>query len=417
VLLKIFSILNFKRVQTGFWFACPKLRKKARSVASFEEIFTGDKYSRNWLVFVKIALFCGRKQPTMQPIISNGYSIHFNENGYDALNALLETKNYSAVFILVDTHTNEYCLSAFLTRVASESRIEIIEIESGESFKSIETCLEIWNILTELGADRKSLVVNLGGGVITDLGGFVASTFKRGIDFINAPTTLLGMVDASVGGKNGVDLGNLKNQVGTISTPEMVLIDTDYLETLPQNEMRSGLAEMLKHGLIADKDYWNSFLDLSQVDFADFDQLIYGSVMIKNNIVMQDPTENGIRKALNFGHTLGHAIESHLLNTGRPVLHGEAIAAGMILESYLSMRKNLISAGEYAAIKHTINAVFDSIDFSENDVAGILALLIHDKKNEYGSVLFALLDGIGKIIIDQNADNELIADAFSDYKI
>jgi 3-dehydroquinate synthase len=352
----------------------------------------------------------------MQPIISNGYSVHFNENGYDALNALLETKNYSAVFVLVDTNTNEYCLSAFSTRVATESRIEIIEIESGEGFKSIETCLEIWNILTELGADRKSLVINLGGGVITDLGGFVASTFKRGIDFINAPTTLLGMVDASVGGKNGVDLGNLKNQVGTINTPEMVLIDTNYLETLPQNEMRSGLAEMLKHGLIADKDYWNSFLDLSQVDFADFDQLIYGSVVIKNNIVMQDPTENGIRKALNFGHTLGHAIESHLLDTGRPVLHGEAIAAGMVLESYLSMRKNLISADEYAAIKHTINTVFESIDFSENDVAGILALLIHDKKNEYGSVLFALLDGIGKITIDQNADNELIADAFSDYK-
>jgi 3-dehydroquinate synthase len=353
----------------------------------------------------------------MQPISSNGYSIYFNEHGFDALNALLSQKKYSAIFVLVDTNTNEYCLSAFLTRVETDSRLEIIEIESGESFKSIETCVEIWSILTELGADRKSVVINLGGGVITDLGGFVASTFKRGIDFINVPTTLLGMVDASVGGKNGVDLGSLKNQVGTIKVPEMVLIDTAYLETLPQNEMRSGLAEMIKHGLIADKSYWEQFMDLSQIDFADFDQLIYGSVIIKNDIVMHDPTENGIRKALNFGHTLGHAIESHFLETGRPVLHGEAIAAGMIMESYVSMRKNLISSEQYNAIKTTIKNVFEDLEFIENDIAEILELLIHDKKNEYGSVMFALLDGIGKIIIDQNADNELIIAAFADYKI
>jgi 3-dehydroquinate synthase len=353
----------------------------------------------------------------MQPIISNGYSVHFNENGYDALNDLLQKKNYSSVFVLVDTHTNEYCLSGFLTRMATESRIEIIEIESGESFKSIETCVEIWSILTELGADRKSLIINLGGGVITDLGGFVASTFKRGIDFINVPTTLLGMVDASIGGKNGVDLGNLKNQVGTINVPEMVLIGTNYLETLPQNEMRSGLAEMLKHGLIADKAYWEQFIDLSQIDFADFDDLIYGSVTIKNSIVMQDPTENGIRKALNFGHTLGHAIESHFLETGRPILHGEAIAAGMIMESYLSLGKKLVSDDEYKSIKTTIKNIFEDLDFTENDIAAILELLIHDKKNEYGSVMFALLDGIGKISINQTVDNELIIAAFADYKI
>lgn len=353
----------------------------------------------------------------MESISSNGYSVHFNENGYAALNDLLANKKYSSAFILVDSNTNEFCLPNFLSLVATESPIEIIELESGESFKSIETCLEVWKILTELGADRKSLIINLGGGVITDLGGFVASTFKRGIDFVNVPTTLLGMVDASVGGKNGVDLGSLKNQVGTINVPEMVLIDTNYLQTLPQNEMRSGLAEMLKHGLIADKSYWEQFTDLSKVDFADFDELIFGSVVIKNTIVMQDPTENGIRKALNFGHTLGHAIESHFLLTGKPLLHGEAIAAGMILESYLSMEKKLISGGDYHQIKSTIKNVFEDIDFSENDIAGILELLIHDKKNEYGSILFALLDGIGKIAIDQNAGNDLIIAAFSDYKI
>lgn len=353
----------------------------------------------------------------MQSISSNGYSVHFNENGYAALHDLLADKKYSSAFILVDSNTNDCCLPNFLSLLATELTIEIIEIESGESYKTIETCLEVWKILTELGADRKSLIVNLGGGVITDLGGFVASTFKRGIDFVNVPTTLLGMVDASVGGKNGVDLGSLKNQVGTINVPEMVLIDTNYLQTLPQNEMRSGLAEMLKHGLIADKSYWEKFTDLSKVDFADFDELIYGSVVIKNNIVMQDPTENGIRKALNFGHTLGHAIESHFLQAGKPLLHGEAIAAGMILESYLSLEKNLVSDEEYRQIKSTIKNVFEDIDFSESDIVKILELLIHDKKNEYGSILFALLDGIGEIAIDQNAGNDLIKRAFSDYKI
>ena len=247
----------------------------------------------------------------MQPISANNYTIHFNQKGYEALNELINNAKYSSIFIIVDEHTNEYCLTKFLPNIATEITIEIIEIEAGEEIKNITTCVEIWSILSDLGADRKSLIINLGGGVITDIGGFIASTFKRGIDFINVPTTLLGMVDASIGGKNGVDLGNLKNQIGVINVPKMLLIDTDFLETLPQREMRSGLAEMLKHGLIYDKKYWEEFLDLSKIDFADFDALIYRSIEIKNEIVKQDPTENGIRKALNFGHTLGHGIESH----------------------------------------------------------------------------------------------------------
>jgi 3-dehydroquinate synthase len=254
--------------------------------------------------------------------------------------------------------------------------------------------------------------------MVTDLGGFVASTFKRGIHFINVPTTLLAMVDASVGGKNGVDLGNLKNQIGVINVPQLVLIDTSFLETLPQNEMRSGLAEMLKHGLIADADYWKEFTDLSAIDFADFDQLIYRSIEIKNDIVLQDPTENGIRKALNFGHTLGHAIESYFLENGNKptLLHGEAIAAGIVLESYLSMRKDLLTASDYSEIKSTINNIFDKIDFDESDIATISTLLIHDKKNEYGNIQFALLEGIGKVKTSQHVDNQIIDNAFADYK-
>jgi 3-dehydroquinate synthase len=355
----------------------------------------------------------------MQPIQANDYSIFFNENGYESLNNHLKNNQYSKIFILVDGNSNEFCLPIVLPMIATDLAIEIIEIDNGESFKTIETCVQIWNVLIEIGADRKSLLINLGGGVITDLGGFVAATFKRGIDFINIPTTLLAMVDASIGGKNGVDLGNLKNQIGTITVPKMVLIDIQFLETLPQNQMKSGLAEMLKHGLIYDKKYWQKFLDLSKIDFADFDELIYKSIKIKNEIVSQDLTENGIRKSLNFGHTLGHAIESYYLEneTKNPLLHGEAIAIGMIMESHISLQKNLISAAEYLEIKSVLNHIFEKISFDKNDIIAIQNLLIHDKKNEYGKVQFALLDGIGKIKINEVVDNQMIEKAFVDYSI
>ncbi|MDR6967527.1 3-dehydroquinate synthase [Flavobacterium arsenatis] len=354
----------------------------------------------------------------MQSIEAEGYSIHFNGKGYEIINELVAEKNYSSIFIIVDSNSNEICLPNFLPNLSTDSRIEIIEFDAGEINKNIETCLGIWNVLTELRADRKSLIINLGGGVVTDLGGFVASTFKRGIDFLHVPTTLLAMVDASVGGKNGVDLGNLKNQIGTITIPKMVLIDTSFLETLPQNEMRSGLAEMLKHGLIYDKDYWEKFLDLSQIDFADFDTLIYDSIFIKNEIVKQDPREDGIRKALNFGHTLGHAIESYFLESEnkKNLLHGEAIAVGMILESYISWKKGLLSAEEYLQIKTTIKGIYDEVVFDENDLIPIGELLIHDKKNEYGNIQFALIEGVGNIKINQSVENKLINEAFEDYK-
>jgi 3-dehydroquinate synthase len=354
----------------------------------------------------------------MQSIQAKNYPIHFNEKGYEALNIHLKENKYSNLFIIVDSNTNELCLPKFLPFIETDLSIEIIEFENGEENKSIQTCVEIWNVLTELGADRKTLIINLGGGVVTDLGGFVASTFKRGVHFIHIPTTLLSMVDASVGGKNGVDLGNLKNQIGVINTPNMVLIDTQYLETMPQNEMRSGLAEMLKHGLIYDKPYWEEFLDLKAVDFADFDELIYRSVAIKNDIVSQDPTEKNIRKSLNFGHTLGHAIESYFLENENKttLLHGEAIAVGMVLESYISLDKKLISLEEYKLIKTTIKSIFDDVTFLENDIEPILELLIHDKKNEYGTIQFALIEGIGKIKINQSVENELILRAFNDYK-
>lgn len=353
----------------------------------------------------------------MNTILATDYSIFFNENGYTELNVQLQEKKYSKIFILVDEHTNEYCLPKFLPLLATEIPFEIIEIESGELHKNIETCTEIWSVLTDLGADRKSLLLNLGGGVITDLGGFIASTFKRGIDFVNIPTTLLGMVDASVGGKNGVDLGALKNQIGTITNPQMVLVDTRFLATLPQNQMRSGLAEMLKHGLIFEQNFWNQFLNLAELNSDDLDLLIHQAILIKNEIVKQDPKENGIRKALNFGHTLGHAIESYFLenNQKTTLLHGEAIAVGMILESYISLKKKLISAEAYSQIKETLKSIFGIIEILENDLAPICDFLIHDKKNEYGKVQFVLLDGIGKVKLNQEVATDIIMSAFNNY--
>ena len=354
----------------------------------------------------------------MQAINANGYGIYFNDEGYQVLNSHLAGNQYSSLFIITDTHSNDYCLQPFMQQLETELPIEIIEFEAGEAHKNIETCVEIWKVLTELGADRKSLIINLGGGVVTDLGGFVAATFKRGIRFIHIPTTLLGMVDASVGGKNGVDLDHLKNQVGTITIPELVLIDTRFLDTLPQEEMRSGLAEMLKHGLIYDQSYWEQFLDLTTIDFADFDRLIYDAVLIKNEIVKQDPNENGLRKALNFGHTLGHAIESYFLghSNKKNLLHGEAVAVGMVLESYIAMQMGLLEGTDYDQIKSTIKSIFGTVDFVESDLDPIVELLIHDKKNVSGNIQFVLLEGIGKTKTNQIVANTLITAAFADYK-
>lgn len=355
---------------------------------------------------------------SIPPIQANGYQIHLGDLGYLALNQLLANNGYTKIFILVDSHTNDNCAPRFLAELATEIPIELIEIEPGEAQKNIATCVELWQILTELGADKKSVLLGLGGGVISDLGGFVAATYKRGIDFIAVPTTLLAMVDAAIGGKNGVDLGYLKNQIGLIAIPKLVLVDVEFLGSLPQNEMRSGLAEMLKHGLIYDKAYWELFQDLSQLDSEYLEILIVRSIEIKNNIVTQDPTEKGIRKALNFGHTLGHAIESYFLENPNKtsLLHGEAIAIGMQLEAHLSVQKGLLEHNRYQEIKSTLRALYPTVSFDENDIDEIEKLLIHDKKNEGGKVLFVFLTEIGKITFNQTVEKEWIKAAFLDYK-
>ncbi len=341
----------------------------------------------------------------------------YGEKSYSALNDFLKESQPSKIFILVDTNTHEFCLSYFLQQLNSETETEVIEIQDGEEFKTLQTCEGVWNALSELEADRKSLLLNLGGGVVTDLGGFVASAFKRGIQFINIPTTLLAMVDASVGGKTGVDLGNLKNQIGVINQPEMVLIDTQFLSSLPKEEMRSGLAEILKHGLIASENYWEKVSDLSQLDLSDLEEIIKESVEIKKAIVTQDPLEKSLRKTLNFGHTLGHAIESYCLThpEKKRLLHGEAIAAGMILETFVSRKMQNFPEEKLKNIREVIINIYGKEDFSEDDIKQIKDLMKFDKKNERGNINFVLLEDIGKPVIDIVVPDEHINSAFNYY--
>nr|WP_321234796.1 3-dehydroquinate synthase [uncultured Psychroserpens sp.] len=354
----------------------------------------------------------------MNSIETKTYKIHFNDQAYVELNRYIAEHKFSKIFILVDTNTHEYCLSKFMSQLETAIAIEVIEIEAGESYKTIETCVGVWNALSELGADRKSLMLNLGGGVVTDLGGFVACTFKRGIKYINIPTSLLAMVDASVGGKTGVDLGALKNQVGVISSGDMVLIDTSYLDTLAQNQMKSGLAEMLKHGLIRDRDYFDRLTNLSQLTLDDLDVLIHESVEIKKVVVTNDPLEQGERKYLNFGHTLGHAIESYFLShpDKEELLHGEAIAIGMILECFISMELCGFPKADLDHITKTFNAIYSPVVIEPSDYDAIIDLLKYDKKNEHGNINFVLLEHIGAPKIDCLVDNELIIKSFEYYK-
>ena len=353
----------------------------------------------------------------MKSITANDCIIHFNESCYVSLNKHIEKNNFSKIFILVDTNTHTHCLPKFLEKLNTKSGIEIIEIEEGEINKNIDTCVGVWNSLSDLDADRKSLMINVGGGVVTDLGGFVASTFKRGIAYVNVPTSLLSMVDASVGGKTGVDLGNLKNQIGVISNPNMVLIDTAYLQTLPQNQMRSGLAEMLKHGLISSETYWNKFKELSKLSIEDLDELIYESVLIKKAVVDEDPFENGLRKTLNYGHTLGHAIESYFLTNSEKtaLLHGEAIAIGIVLASYISTKLTGFSVEKTAEIKQLFRNYYGKVEIMASDYEPIIQLLKYDKKNTHGNINFVLLEAIGKPKIDCLVDEHLIIEAFKFY--
>jgi len=350
-------------------------------------------------------------------VLANQAPVFYAETGYTELSKYLKTSKPSTIFILVDTNTHDHCLNIFLQYLETEVTIEVIEMEAGEEHKHIETCSGIWSTLSDLGADRKSIIINLGGGVVTDLGGFVASTFKRGISYINVPTSLLAMVDASVGGKCGVDLGNLKNQIGVINQPEMVLVDSNYLTTLPANEMRSGLAEILKHGLIASEKYWEKATNLEALTLEDMDSLIKESIEIKSQIVKEDPTEQNLRKTLNYGHTLGHAIESYFLTNPEKttLLHGEAIAAGMIMATYLSYKLYGFPEHKLKNVTENINELFPKIELELKDYEMIFDLLKFDKKNSHGNINFVLLEDFGVAKLDVLVPNEQLNEAMDYY--
>ena len=350
----------------------------------------------------------------MQSIKASTYFVHFQEKGYKELNKLIAKNNYSSVFILVDEHTMEFCYPKFIPNLEIDIPLEVIEIEAGEIHKNIKTCLGVWNVLTELNADRRSLLVTLGGGVITDLGGFVASTYKRGIDFVNIPTTLLSMVDASVGGKTGVDLGVLKNQIGLFSNPKMVLIDIDYLQTVIPREIRSGMAEIIKYGLTYDTKL---FYQIKADKRLNIISLIHRSIEIKNEVVLEDPKEKGMRKILNFGHTIGHAIESYFLESEHKenLTHGEAIAIGMICETYISVQLLDFPKEKLLEIKNVILNIYDKVVILEEDFIPILDLLKHDKKNIAGQVNFVLLADFKSCKVNCKVSNKLIIDSLQYY--
>ena len=332
------------------------------------------------------------------------------------LNEFLGAYTKSKIFLLVDENILNSCASQIISKVKVLEKAEIIEIESGEENKTIDICYQLWRTLADCNADRNSLLINLGGGVITDMGGFVASTYKRGIDFINIPTTLLSQIDASVGGKVGVDLDGLKNMIGLFNEPKAVFIYPDFLKTLDKRQMLSGYAEALKHALISDKKYWNKLKKGMLSNSSFWMELISTSVQIKNQIVLNDPNEKGDRKKLNFGHTIGHAIETHFLSgDDLPLLHGEAIVIGMICESYISFKINGLSEENLREITTVFSKFYRLPRLKMEEYHLMLALMKNDKKNTKSNLNFTLINEIGESSINHHIDTELIIEALNFY--
>lgn len=339
------------------------------------------------------------------------YSIYFDD--WDQLSATIKNSNYSKVICIVDDNTEMHCLPLLENKL--DSSLNIISIKAGERYKKIDTCTKIWKEMMHIGADRHSVVITLGGGVVGDMGGFCAATYMRGIDFVHIPTTLLSQVDSAVGGKLGVDLDGYKNMVGLIKTPTEVHIFPQFVNSLPVRETLSGFAEMIKHALIADHLLWKDIKSINPIDTNDWNEAIYNSVLVKHNITEIDPLEQSIRKKLNFGHTLGHAIESLNLKADFPLLHGEAIAIGMICESHISFQKGMITREELSEIVDFIFDMYDHHPEAVVDVEAILSNTKHDKKNKSGVVLCTLLSGIGVAEYNHPIDDDEMRAAIAYY--
>ena len=337
-------------------------------------------------------------------------NMHFTQKINQQLDICLKLFKPDRIAILVDENTLVHCLP----KLPLIKEMPFIQIKSGEKNKNIETCKIIWQQLTDFKFTRKSLLINLGGGVIGDMGGFVAATFKRGIQFINIPTTLLSQVDASIGGKLGIDFNKFKNHIGVFKDPDAIIICDKFLSTLCRRELKSGFAEIIKHGLIYDHNYWKEIRLNLFSEITDWQYLIKKSVFLKADVIEKDPYESGLRKILNFGHTLGHGVESWYLDIEKDLLHGEAIAAGMIMEAKLALDLGLIEEKYFEQVVKYIDQVFNRITLFP-PFEKLKSLLRQDKKNEGSAVMFSLINGPGSCLFDIKVSDEQIGDAINFY--
>ncbi len=337
----------------------------------------------------------------------------------DKLYDCVTARKYSSLFILTDENTNKFCIPALKKSGPKFQDAKVICVSSGEQNKTLQTVENIWQKLFEGKADRNSVLINLGGGVTTDMGGFAAATYKRGIDFIHVPTTLLCMADACIGGKTGIDFNSVKNAIGVFKNPQAVFIYPEFLRTLSPDEYKSGLAEIIKHGLIAGKKIWKDLVQTLNTTDASMlsSEQIAATLKTKLAIVQQDPEEKNIRRTLNFGHTVGHALESWQIKKGEKTFHGHCVAAGMIAELHLSEQQAKLSAKDKEEAVNLIKNIFPKVNFSENDIPEIINLMEQDKKNSSGKIGFVLMKNKGEMAINQFVDKENIKKALSYYQL
>lgn len=337
--------------------------------------------------------------------------IRITQNPGEELAAFLSLKKYSQVVVVTDTNTKQHCYPLLKGHLPKHT---VLETMSGEEFKNLETCTFLWQQLTALRTDRHAVLVVLGGGVLGDMAGFCAATYKRGIDFILVPTTLLAQADASIGGKLGIDFDNYKNHIGTFQQPALTLLYSGFLKTLPESELRSGFAEVMKHALISDNTMWNEIRS-KKLNEQDWEKLLQHSANFKYSVIEQDPKENGIRKVLNAGHTIGHALESYLLGKGKKVTHGEAVAAGLVAEAYLAFEREFISQAKLNAIISYVKEIFGKLIFKENETEAIAAYALQDKKNKGNEILCVLLKEEGSAGWDYTISLQDVKGALSFY--
>jgi len=343
-------------------------------------------------------------------------NIIFSQQIETELEKIVSSFPVGKVFLLTEETPAKLCLP-LIQNLIDKYQIRMTTIEGGETHKSIRSVEQVWEVLSKYGADRKSLLINIGGGMLTDLGGFAASTFKRGMAFVNIPTTLLAQVDASLGGKTGINFNGLKNEIGVFNEPNTVIINTNFLKTIDFENFLSGYAEMLKHGLIKNPAHWDELMvyDFNNIDYEALQEIISHSVDVKKWHVENDLTEKNIRKALNFGHTVGHAFESYALHEGRPILHGYAVVYGMIAELYLSAAKCGFDKQLLDQISKWMLEKYGKFDIKPADYEALYELMTHDKKNEGSRINFTLISKIGQVEINQDCPKELIFEALDYY--